>query len=105
MAENTPQATPKAKEPTEKEVKAQLKKEGFHDCTRVRLVRGDNNNIAKFGEKVNDIQAMHQSNIDEYNAQQVNTGMFIKKDGAKYKLVDVKVPGRKVPLKMFMEEK
>lgn len=80
-----------------------LATEGFHNCTKVELERknGVIVSMAKTGKK---IKAMHESNIDEFNAQQHNTGLFIKKNGKKYELVDVEVPGRKAPLKMFMEK-
>ena len=84
-------------------ISKKLADEGFHNCTRVHVVKDSKNNITKLGDTVNKIKAMHESNIDEYNGQQVNSGMFIKKDGAKYELVDVTVQGRKAPLKMFME--
>lgn len=97
-------------EPTKAEVEAKakavrLKAEGFFDCTRVKIEKNAQGVISKFGAKVNDIKAMHESNIDVYNSQQVNSGMFIKKKGVKYELVEVNVPGRKRALKMFMEAK
>lgn len=84
---------------------AKLKAEGFHNCTRVKLIKNTQGVISEIGGVVNKIKAMHESNIDEYNSQQVNSLMLIKKDGAKYELVDVNVPGRKNALKMFMEVK
>lgn len=90
---------------SQKAISKKLAAEGFHNATRVKLVKGSNGNITKFGDTVNSIKAMHETNIDEYNSQQVNSGMFIKKDGVKYELADVKVPGRNVALKMFMEVK
>lgn len=84
---------------------------GFHNCTRVKLVKGSDNNIAKFGDEVNKIKAMHESNIDEYNTQQLNSLLFIKKDGVEYELDSlyargrVNAKGEPHPYKIFVEVK
>jgi hypothetical protein len=93
--------TPMTDEEKLEQRKKVLKDGGFHNCAMYRLEK-KNNQIVKFGQKVKDIKAMHESNIDEYNTQQVNTGLFIKKDGYKYELTDCKVGNSKV-LKMFVE--
>jgi len=108
----------KAEEPKAETVEAKPKapkksklNKGFHHCTRVKLVKGQDNNIESFGEDVNRIKNMHESNIDEYNTQQLNTLLFIKKDGVKYKLESVYAKGRinskgePHPYKVFMEIK
>lgn len=81
-----------------------LKDEGFYNCTKHQLERDGNGNIVKIGKAINKIKSMHESNIDEYNGQQHNSGLFIKKEGKKYELVEVKVPGRSNPLMMFLEK-
>ncbi len=83
--------------------KAALRKEGFYDCTMVEVVKDQNNNIVKLGKTVKNIKAMHETNIDVYNTQQENSGLFIKKEGAKYVLIKVDSPGRKTPRTMFVE--
>jgi hypothetical protein len=102
MANDEKKASPAdAKKEKIEQRKKVLKDGGFHNCAMYRLEK-KNNQIVKFGQKVKDIKAMHESNIDEYNTQQVNTGLFIKKDGYKYELTDCKVGNSKV-LKMFVE--
>lgn len=81
-----------------------LKDEGFHNCTKHQLEKDGANNIVKIGKTIGKIKAMHESNIDEFNGQQHNSGLFIKKEGKKYELIDVKVPGRSNHLKMIMEK-
>ena len=93
------------------ERKAKLKKEGFYDCVRFKLVKGRNNNIERFGDQVNVIKAMHETNIDTYNEQQLNTLLFIKKEGVEYELVDMFAKGRVLasgepnPYKVFVEKR
>lgn len=96
-------------QPTKEELKAsenskRLRAEGFHNCTKLKLEvkSGQIVGIAKKGQK---IKAMHESNIDVFNEQQVNTHLFLKKDGVSVELVDVNITGRKKPLKMYMDKK
>lgn len=99
-----------AVEPTDEEAKAadkvkRLKAEGFHNCTKLKLDVNGNGQIVGIAKKGQKIKAMHESNIDVFNEQQVNNHLFIKKDGVGVELVEVKITGRKIPLKKYMDKK
>lgn len=99
-----------SKQPTEDEIKAakkaaRLKAEGFHNCTKLKLDVNGNGQIIGIAKKGQKIKAMHESNIDVFNSQQVNSHLFIKKDGVGIELTEVKIKGRKHSLKMYMDKK
>ena len=81
---------PKAK----KGISKKLADEGYHNCTLVELEKGQDQNIARFGKEVRKIKAMHESNIDAYNTQQINSLRFIRKDNVKYELDSIHAKGR-----------
>ena len=111
MEENQSKA-PEDKAPTatkEKPIAKKLAEGGYHRCKLVELDKEKNGNIAKFGKVVKRIKCMHESNIDEYNTQQINSGRFIKKDDVKYTLESMFAKGRvnpdgsPKPYKYFLE--
>ena len=103
--------TESPKESKEKPIAKKLAEGGYHRCKLVELDKEKNGNIAKFGKVVKRIKCMHESNIDEYNTQQINSGRFIKKDDVKYTLESMFAKGRvnadgsPKPYKYFLEVK
>ena len=84
-----------------KKPKAKKLSPGYFDCTMYHLKK-QGNKIVGLGEAKKHPKNLHESNIDEYNTQQINTGLVIMKDGVDYELADVKV--NKSVLKMYVEK-
>ena len=109
--DQVPGTNPEKKAPKTNKISQKLAEGGYHNCTLVELETGQDGNISKFGKTVRKIKAMHESNIDEYNTQQLNTMRFIKKDDVKYELDELFAKGRvdgkgkPKPYKYFLEVK
>ena len=95
----------RTKEDNEALVK-QLAKTGFYDCEKVIVERDAANNVTGFGKVVHSPKAVHESAINDFNAQMHNSGFMLRKKGVDYELVDVVVAkggGREFTRKMYVE--
>ena len=72
--------------------------QGFHDCEKVELIIDSSKMIQGFGKiKRSNIKALHQSNIDALNEQQLNSKQLIRKKETTYCLIKRYAKGREYP--------
>ena len=65
--------------------------EGFFGCEKVTVNRDGQGNVTGFGDVIRKVNQVHETNIDAFNSQQHNSGIFLRKKGVDYELVDVRV--------------